>query len=115
MALWREILEQGYPGTSRQVHRFVAERRTRPVRSGRKPRCAKASASEPPGSEAPLPPARQLAWLLVQPSSVLDEADAAVVSRVEQDGTARAVMGLACRFTALVRPIAEVFAGGAGG
>ncbi len=33
MALWREIREQGYPGTSRQVHRFVAERRTRPVRS----------------------------------------------------------------------------------
>ncbi|WP_143074603.1 hypothetical protein [Methylobacterium sp. ap11] len=42
MALWREIREQGYPGTSRQVHRFVAERRTRPVRSGRKPLRARA-------------------------------------------------------------------------
>jgi hypothetical protein len=80
-----------------------AERRTRPVRSGRKPRSAKASASEPPGSEAPLPPARQLAWLLVQPTSVLDESEAAVVRRVEQDDTARAVTGLARRFTALVR------------
>ncbi|WP_053081471.1 transposase [Methylobacterium aquaticum] len=103
MALWREIREQGYPGTSRQVHRFVAERRTRPVRSGRKPRSAKASASEPPGSETLLPPARQLAWLLVQPTSVLNESEAAVVSRVEQDDTARAVTGLARRFTALVR------------
>ena len=103
MALWREIRERGYPGTSRQVHRFVAERRTRPVRSGRKARSAKASSSEPPGSEAPLPPARQLAWLLVQPTSVLDESEAAVVSRVEQDDTARAVTGLARRFTALVR------------
>jgi hypothetical protein len=103
MALWREIREQGYPGTSRQVHRFVAERRTRPVRSGRKPRCARAGASQRPGTEAPLPPARQLAWLLVQLISVLDESDVAVVSRVEQDGTARAVTGLARRFTALVR------------
>ncbi|WP_298953720.1 ISL3 family transposase [uncultured Methylobacterium sp.] len=103
MALWREIRERGYPGTSRQVHRFVAERRTRPVRSGRKPFHAKASASEPPVSEAPLPPARQLAWLLVQPTSSLDEGEAAVVSRVEQDDTARAVTGLARRFTALVR------------
>ncbi|MGX7709250.1 transposase, partial [Methylobacterium sp. Gmos1] len=55
------------------------------------------------GSEAPLPPARHLAWLLVQPTSVLDESEAAVVSRVEQDDTARAVTGLARRFTALVR------------
>jgi transposase len=58
---------------------------------------------EPPVSEAPLPPARQLAWLLVQPTSVLDEGEAGVVSRIEQDDTARAVTDLACRFTALVR------------
>ncbi len=103
MALWRETRERGYPGTSRQVHRFVAEGRTRPVRSGRKPRYAKAVASEPPVSEAPLPPARQLAWLLVQPTSALDEGEAGVVSRVEQNDTARAVTGLARRFTALVR------------
>ncbi|GJD63999.1 ISL3 family transposase ISMno5 [Methylobacterium frigidaeris] len=102
MALWREIRERGYPGTSRQVHRFVAERRTRPVRSGCKPRYAKDSASKPRVSEAPLPPARQLAWLLVQPTSVLDEGEAAVVSHVEQDDTAWTVMDLARRFTALV-------------
>ncbi|AWB23814.1 hypothetical protein DA075_25395 [Methylobacterium currus] len=50
-----------------------------------------------------MPPARQLAGLLVQPFSVLDEGDAAVVSRVEQDDTARTVTGLARRFTALMR------------
>lgn len=103
MALWREIREQGYPGTSRQVHRFVAERRTRPVRSGCKPLCARAGASQRPGTETPLPPARQMAWLLVQPPSGLDASDAAVVRRVEQDDTARTVTGLAGRFTALVR------------
>ena len=31
MALWREVREQGFSGTHRQVHRFVAERRTMPA------------------------------------------------------------------------------------
>ncbi|MER2197521.1 transposase [Methylobacterium brachiatum] len=36
MARWREIKERGYPGMSRQVHRFVAGLRTKPTRLGRK-------------------------------------------------------------------------------
>ncbi len=103
MALWREIRERGYPGTSRQVHRFVAERRTKPTRSGRKPRGETMPVPETPAAEPSLPSARQLAWLLVQPTSALDAAAAAVVARVEQDATASAVADLARRFTALVR------------
>ena len=48
MALWRELRERGYPGTSRQVHRFVAERRTKPTRSGRKCRDETMPMPEPP-------------------------------------------------------------------
>ena len=103
MALWRKIRERGYPGTSRQVHRFIAERRTKPTRSGRKPRRETMPMPETPVAEPPLPSARQLAWLLVQPSSALDSVAAAVVARVEQDATARAIADLARRFTALVR------------
>lgn len=103
MALWREIRERGYPGTSRQVHRFVAERRTRPIRSGRKSRGEAMSTPEPPTAEPALPSARQLAWLLIQPISALDANAAAVVAHVEQDRTVRAVADLARRFTALVR------------
>ena len=98
MALWRELRERGYPGTSRQVHRFVAERRTKPTR---KPR--QAATLERPTAGPPLPTSRQLAWLLVQPISALDAVAAAVVAHVEQDPTARAVTQLARRFTALVR------------
>ena len=58
---------------------------------------------ETPAAEPSLPSARQLAWLLVQPTSALDAATAAVVARVEQDATASAVAALARRFTALVR------------
>ena len=103
MALWRELRERGYPGTSRQVHRFVAERRTTPTRSGRRPRGETMPVPETQAVEPSLPSARQLAWLLVQPTSALDAVAAAVVARVEQDGTASAVADLARRFTALVR------------
>jgi transposase len=103
MALWREIRERGYPGTSRQVHRFVAERRTTPTRSGRKPRHKEVALRERPTMETLLPPARQLSWLLVQPTSVLNAIGAAVVTHIEQDEAALVVAGLARRFTALVR------------
>ena len=59
--------------------------------------------AEKPDGEPSLPSARQLAWLLVQPTSALDAVAAAVVARVEQDATAKAVADLARRFTALVR------------
>ena len=51
----------------------------------------------------PLPTARQLAWLLVQPTSALDPVATAVVIHVEQDEAAKAIAGLARRFTALIR------------
>ncbi len=103
MTLWREIRERGYPGTSRQVHRFVAERRKKPIRSGRKPQREMSPVPERPVAEPSLPSARQLAWLLVQPTSALDAAAAAVVVRAEQDEAAKTVADLARRFTALVR------------
>ena len=102
-----QLVKQGTDGgqTSalihRQVHRFVAERRTKPTRSGRKPR--QAATLERPTAGPPLPTSRQLARLLVQPISALDALAAAVVAHVEQDPTARAVTQLARRFTALVR------------
>jgi transposase len=103
MALWRELRERGFAGTSRQVHRFVAERRTKPVKGGRTVVRPAAVEPEPEEARLPLPTARQLAWRLVQPVSTLDAASAASVAHVEQDEEARTVARLARRFTALVR------------
>ena len=105
LALWRELRGMGFPGGNKQVLRWLAERRTVPAKVGR-PRnqgtddiqTAVARDKGPP-----LPAPRQLAWLLVQPVAALGAADAAAVSRVERDGEAKAVAGLARRFTALVR------------
>lgn len=104
--LWRELRAQGFTGTARLVRRWLSERRRKPVRTaphrwrGRTP-----ANSGPPddGTPTPLPAARQLAWLLVRPTTTLPAADAAAVARVERDKDAATVATLARRFTALVR------------
>lgn len=50
-----------------------------------------------------LPTVPQLAWLLVQPRVALDEADARVLARIEQDAEATRVAVLARRFVGLIR------------
>ena len=102
VVLWRELRAQGFPSGAKQVHRWLAERRTTPAKSGRRvPRTGRRPA--PRGTGPALPAPRQLAWSLVQPVAVLGAAETAAVARVEQDKEARTVAGLARRFTALVR------------
>ena len=105
LALWRELRGLGYPHGSKQVHRWLAERRTVPAKVGRrrKESLHDMQTGAVRGKGAPLPPPRQLAWLLVQPVAALSASDVAAVSRVEQDAEARVVAGLARRLTALVR------------
>ena len=107
LALWRELRGQGFPGGTRQVHRWLIERRTAPAKTGpHVRRIGKAGEVRPPAARntAPaLPTVPQLAWLLVQPAAALGAADAATAARVEQDREAAAVVRLARRFTALVR------------
>src|SRR5215213_6269001 len=107
LALWRELRAAGFPGTAKQVQRWVAEHRTAPAPSTPHRWRTKAPAHAPmpaPQDSAPaLPSPRQLAWLLVQPPSALSGPDAALVARVEQNPTAAHVAGLARRLTALVR------------
>jgi len=109
MQLWREIRALGYPGTARQVHRWLQQHRRRPAptdptRYGRVaavPTAPAASASAP--TLTALPSARQLAWLLVQRPEGLTAEDTAVIARLEQDPIAARVIELVRRFAALVR------------
>jgi transposase len=103
--LWRELRAEGFPGTAKQVHRWLAQHRTAPAPSTpRKWRTMSATnAPAPDGSPSPLPLPRRLAWLLVQPLATLCAADAALVARVEQDREAASIAALARRFTVLVR------------
>jgi hypothetical protein len=86
MALWREVREQGFAGTHRQVHRFVAERRTMPApRTAHQWRAKAGLAAAAEGKAAPLLSPKQLTWLLVQPMVALSASGAAMMARVEQE------------------------------
>jgi len=104
--LWRELQARGFTGRARLVRSWLSERRRTPARTA--PHRWHGQMPVDPGSvndstPTPLPAARQLAWLLVQPAATLPAADAAAVARVEQDKDAATVAMLARRFTALVR------------
>jgi hypothetical protein len=106
MLLWRELRDLGFPGTPKQVHRWLSPRRTAPARST--PRCRRdprTQASRPGGHEAglALPSPRQLAWLLVQPMHALAAVDQATVARVTQDPDVAAAAALVRRFVDLIR------------
>ena len=105
MALWRELRAMGFKGGNKQAHRWLAERRTMPAKVGRRRVGDVHGAATIIGRNKgpPLPAARQLAWLLVQPVAALDATAAAVVSRIKQDREAKIAAMLARRFTALVR------------
>jgi transposase len=86
LQLWREIREQGYAGTSRQVSRWAEDRRERDVSAptmGR-PR----TIPRPPEVHAVVRSARrpsvpQLAWLLVREPGDLDDDDLALLGRLQ--------------------------------
>ncbi len=102
LVLWRELRAKGYPGSSRQVHRWLQTRRTAPARST--PRARRESHSTPTDARTySLPSPRQLAWLCVQPRSALSPTDKALLARLEQDEEAARVIALARRFNQLVR------------
>jgi transposase len=106
LALWRELRTVGFPGTAKQVHRWLAERRTAPARTTpHEWRGGPPAGPTPagPGRLPALPSPARLAWLLVQSPAELPAPDAAVVARVEQDREAASVAMLARRFTVLVR------------
>ena len=106
LALWRELHAQGFPGGTRQVHRWPIGRRTAPAKTGphvrRTQEAGEARSSAAHSRKPILPTVPQLAWLLVQPAAALDAAGAATATHVEQDREAATVVGLARRFTVLL-------------
>ncbi len=104
MQLWRELRDLGFPGTSKQIRRWLSERRTRPAKTMTRrwhipPAPANPTTSWPP----PLPSPKQLSWLLLREPEELAPKDAAVVERVMQDAEATKVVDIGRRFCGIVR------------
>ncbi|AYO86427.1 ISL3-like element ISMex10 family transposase [Methylobacterium brachiatum] len=103
MQLWRELRDRGFPGTVKQVRRWLSERRTRPARTTiwRLKTPSPMAQVAPPSP--PLPSPKQLSWHLLREPDDLDADAAAVVARVLQDDEAAKVVGLGRRFCRIVR------------
>ena len=102
--LWRELREQGCPGSGSQPTKWLSRRRSEDVPPTEKPYVASppwpVQAIKPPME---LPSTQQLAWLMVRPVSLLKEVDQQLLIHVCQDTIVDQVYKLAKEFAAMVR------------
>ena len=102
LQLVRELRPLGYAGGSRQVHKGLQSRRTRPARNTpRRWREAEGEAASRSGARLPGPKA--LAWIMAMPQTRQSTPEAATLARILQDPEAVTLHGLVQRFAALVR------------
>lgn len=104
MQLWRELRRLGFPGTAKQVRRWLSERRTRPAKTTiRRLQQSSVGAPTAPTSSPPLPSPKPLSWHLLREPEDLDADAAAAVARVLQDNETAQVVDLGRRFCRIVR------------
>lgn len=106
--LWREIVQQGFPGSKRQVLKWMQETRrtpapTTPGRYLERVRAEKKTAVGKPGAVPRLPSAKHLAWLFIQEPAKAPGKNAPILARVLQDTEVAHVYALARTFVDLVR------------
>ena len=100
LQLWREIQTQGYPGSHRQVMKWVHVKRTSVSRHS--PSAHLTSMSSSP-TRSTLPSTKQLAWLLVRDPSSLTPDDQILLDYLQQDGQIQTVYTFCQRFVAMVK------------
>ncbi len=98
--LWREILQQGYPGTNRQVLKWLQLQRTQIS-----PHTPFAKRTEPliPRKKSDLPSSKQLAWLLVRDSVSLSQAEQVLLEHLQQSDQLNTVYAHVQRFIYMVK------------
>jgi transposase len=108
MQLWGEIKEKGYPGTHRQVSKWMGKRRHPRVSMVDNKRTESAIVAANPGSPPPsamaeLASPRQLAWLMLREIEQLKEEERELLLHIEQDTQVKKIYSLAQRFIRLVK------------
>jgi transposase len=108
--LWREIQQRGFPGSRRQVAKWMREKRKTPApttpgtyREALRVEKERLAKDETRPDTSPLPSGRQLSWLLVQEPSALQSEDKATLARVLQDAEVAHVHELSRTFVDMVR------------
>jgi transposase len=104
MQLWREIHQQGYPGTHKQVLRWLQYHRTQPAPST--PKIHLSSSTGPSGLLPDvwrLPSIKQLAWLLSKPPDKLAEYEVIVLAHLQNDPDIAVIYPLTQQFASMIR------------
>ncbi|NTW73174.1 MAG: ISL3 family transposase [Eubacteriaceae bacterium] len=99
--LYREIHEQGYIGTYKQVSRWVHHHRKQPAKNTPKIHILKNNAQVQ--NHATLLAPRQLAWLLVKDPNNLDKVEQSMLNHIRQDADVEKAYDLAQHFQKMVR------------
>jgi transposase len=106
MQLWREIKAMEYPGTPRQVLRWMQLRRTQPAPSTPnkyRPPSSEPVAPTPSEDQWNLPSPRQLAWLLVHNPENRSAQGTIIVAHLQKDPDISVVHPLAQQFASMIR------------
>jgi transposase len=98
--LWREIQQQGYPGTNKQVSKWVQMKRT--TVSPKTPHAHQYHLPDQ-ASQARLPSCKQIAWLLVRDPAFLLLEDRELLSHIQQSSQLADVYIHAQNFVSMVR------------
>jgi transposase len=105
--LWRELREQGYSGAYVQVSRWLRQRRqaVAPTTPGPYREAVATSIRERAEQTKPpeLPSYKQLAWLLIQESQMLEPSEIATLRRICQDTQIEQTYQLAQQFRTMIR------------
>jgi len=103
--LWREIRDQGFPGTSRMVLQWMKPRRKQPApttpKKYRNLGTDRQSQGEP--GRVKFPPIREIVWLFSKEKEKLAAEEDLLLHCLSQDPEANTVYGLAQQFATMVR------------
>ena len=113
LQLWREIREMGYPGSPRQVTKWLQKKRKHPSPSTAKKylKSQTGSSGSPATGEveketettARLPTVKQLSWLLVRDPEELSEKETQTLQHINQERNIEHAYSLAQQFVNMVR------------
>jgi transposase len=101
LQLWREIQQQGYSGSPRQVLKWMHLRRTEPAPTTPAP--YRNSERRPASPTDLLPSSKQLAWLLVRNPDQLKTEEVVLLQHVSQDVPVSQLYPLAQQFVHMVK------------
>lgn len=101
LQLWRELCQQGFTGTHKQVSRWMQQRRNQPA-SGRPASCSLHKDEVATHNTSLLSP-RQLSWLLVRDPDKVSEEDQSILNFIRQDSQLETAYQLTQQFITMVR------------